>query len=121
MNFKIFMILLIYMVFILWLSTQPIPENAEELFPYQDKVFHFIIYSIFATIVHLGMKKSSIKYSCLTLWIAPIILSATYGTFIEICQVFVPTRSFEINDILVNTLGGISGSSLIQMILRVKA
>ncbi|MCX8065761.1 MAG: VanZ family protein [Candidatus Hydrogenedentes bacterium] len=118
MNPKILIVLLIYMGIILWLSLQPIPENAKELFPFQDKVVHFILYFFLAVIMYLGLKKSTVKYSYLKLWIIPVIFSIVYGGLIEICQIFVPTRSFDYNDIIVNTFGGISGSSLIQFLTK---
>ncbi len=107
-------------MFILWISIQPVPENAKELFPYQDKVVHFILYSLLAIITYLTLQRSKTDYTSATLCTIPILVASIYGGFIEVCQIFVPTRSFDANDILVNCFGGAIGSGLMQILIKTR-
>lgn len=120
MNVKFSIVLVLYMIFIFWISIQPVPENTKELFPYQDKVVHFVLYTLLATIGYLTLHRSQTRYTNLILWLLPIIIASFYGGFIEFCQLFVPTRSFETNDIIVNCFGGITGSTLMQILTRTR-
>ncbi len=117
MNVKFLIVLIAYMVFVFWLSIKPMPEDAKDLFPYQDKIVHFILYSLLAIIAYLVFQKSTVEYKRLTLWLFPILLALIYGWAIEVYQLYVPTRSFEVNDIIVNCFGGIAGSTVMQAIV----
>lgn len=116
-NVKFLIVLIVYMAFVFWLSIKPVPENAKDLFPYQDKVVHFVLYSLLATIAYLVFQKSTVEYKRLTLWFLPVVLVLIYGWAIEVCQLYVPTRSFEVNDIIVNCFGGIAGSTVMHAII----
>jgi len=109
LNKKYLTITVIYAIFVFYLSVQPITEETPEWFPYQDKVFHVMLYAIFSFILAIGMRQGKKQYLVKTVFYMSFVISFIYGFFIEICQIFVPTRSFEVLDITANSIGSILG------------
>lgn len=112
MKIRYLIITIIYAMFIFWISIQPITQITPDWFPYQDKVFHAILYGILSALVFVGLIRSEQRYSNRTIGYISVCISFVYGFFIEICQIFVPTRSFDLFDSLANLIG-----SLISVIL----
>lgn len=110
MNKIPFFISLIYAVFLLWISIQPIYQPPPELFPWQDKVVHTMLYTIFAILLSLTWKNEIWNTSPFLAISYTIGIVSTYGLLLEICQIFIPTRSFEWIDIGANILGGAVGT-----------
>lgn len=113
MNKKYLIITIAYAVFVLWISIQPITQETPEWFPYQDKVVHIILYTILSNFLTLGMIQSEKQYVMKVIFSFCVLTSFSYGLFIEICQIFVPTRSFEVLDLLANLTGSLIGVILI--------
>ncbi len=109
MRKKYLFITIVYAIFVFWLSIQPITEPTPDLFPYQDKVVHIFLYTILSLLIALGMGKNDEPYLTKIIFTLSVITSFSYGFFIEICQIFVPTRSFEVWDLLANLIGSITG------------
>lgn len=109
MRRKYLFITILYAIFVFWLSIQPIIEPTPDLFPYQDKVVHIFLYTILSLLITLGMIRNDKQYLTKIIPALSIIISFFYGFFIEICQIFVPTRSFEVWDLLANLIGSITG------------
>lgn len=79
------------------------------------KSAHFILYTLlggFLTCVLCRFKKPSWR-----IWISAVIITACYAAADEFHQIFVPGRSGELRDILIDTSGGILGSGIIFLIL----
>lgn len=72
--------------------------------PHFDKILHFGIYMILSALI--CVEKRFLK---LNDKIKILIFSALYGIVIEIIQYFEPWRSFELADILADTLGALAG------------
>lgn len=81
--------------------------------PYLDKIAHTILYAGLAFVVSLGIWRSNEHVVPKIQFIIPIAFATLYGISDEIHQIFVPNRSFEIADILVDFLG----ATIIQFIL----
>lgn len=75
-------------------------NNNEPLIPYFDKIVHFGIFGILGLIITLQKKSAEYK---------TLIICALYGIIIEIIQYFLPWRSFEIMDMIFDTLGAGAG------------
>lgn len=82
------------------------------------KSAHFILYTVFGIFVMCvlcGLKKPTVK-----VWIAAAAITAVYAATDEFHQIFVPGRSGELRDILIDTSGGILGSGIIFIVCCLK-
>lgn len=71
------------------------------------ELMHFLEYLILGILLINVLKQNSIKYNVILM---SIMFSFVYAVTDEIHQVFVPGRTFEYLDILLDTLGSILGS-----------
>jgi len=117
LNKKYLFISVIYALFVFWASIQPITSETTELFPYQDKVVHAFLYTVFAIIIAIGMVRNEKGYNPKIVIILSIIIPFIYGALMEVCQNFVPTRSFEIFDLFANLIGSVIGTTLVSLTL----
>ncbi len=94
-------IVIIYSLFILFVSFLPLKRIPQfEEFPV-DKIFHYFLYLI---LVYFCMSAfTSAKY------IKSFFYALFLGIFVEVVQYFLPYRSFDFKDIIVSTLGSITG------------
>jgi VanZ family protein len=93
----------------LWASTTPEPPG-KSLFdlPMADKAVHFCGYALLCWLVAMSMRRAQHSYQTLTLLLAPVLFATLYGILNEIIQTFVAARSYEIGDIVANTLGAVA-------------
>ncbi len=104
-------IVVLYAIFIFLLSADPEPPKPSEVvgleIPYADKIFHFFLYAIFGTILFMAAEKSNFSLE------TSIYFSTAFGmiyAFIdEIHQSFVPGRSCDPLDFLVDVVGILAG------------
>ena len=89
-------ILLAYWAFITILALMPAPQS-ENLFPFSDKILHFISFLVLLFLFDKSFKKQISPLTVVGLF--------CYGILIEFIQSLTPTRSAEITDILANLLG----------------
>ena len=87
---------------------------AENSFTYAfkvDKIVHILLFVMLSYTLLLYFKKSNKKYlKNKRVQIIAIILCIVYGIFLELYQkLFVPSRSFDIADILADAIGAIFG------------
>ncbi|HOV33477.1 MAG TPA: VanZ family protein [Candidatus Hydrogenedens sp.] len=115
MNRKYLFISIVYALFVFWVSIQPITKETTELFPYQDKVVHAFLYMIFAIIIATGMVRNENGYNPKMVIILSIIIPFIYSALLEVCQKFVPTRSFEMFDLFANLIGSVIGITLVSL------
>jgi VanZ family protein len=64
-------------------------------------IFYTILYYLFFRAINFGKKAKNY-------WL-PLLITCLYGFSDEVHQLFVPTRTFQLKDILVNFLGATSG------------
>jgi VanZ family protein len=89
------------------MSTDNINHDRWRIFPWEDKLAHYILYTFLSFILLLdfnGKKNSSISKIILLLSIG-----IAYGGLMEIIQIFVPGRSGDVIDFLFDTAGVITG------------
>ena len=91
-----------YLVLLFYLCLTPTaPEGFSKLsLPHADKIIHFLAYLCLGFLFHQILARTP----RILLFKATVI-----GVVIEILQTQVPTRSFELADILANTLGAFTG------------
>ena len=87
---------------------------AENSFTYAfkvDKIVHILLFFILVYTLLLYFKKSNEKYlKNKRVQIISIIICIVYGIFLEFFQkLFVPSRSFDIADILADAIGAVFG------------
>lgn len=95
-----------YSLFIIIMSLIPVEQPPAVEFPFLDKVIHGILYWLLAFIVANTLarrRKNRIVF-------ISFIYSFGLGCLIECIQFFLPYRSFEGADIMVNGLGSLLGS-----------
>ncbi len=105
MNPRYGLLVPLYCAALFWLSSQPLTLPPTPLFPGADKVVHMILYAGLAVLVFLTLHHSGRNHSPAVQYGIPIIFCLLYGISDEIHQLFVPTRSFDLLDILADTLG----------------
>ncbi len=70
-----------------------------------DKVFHAIFYAIFTLLVYLQFTLTGQKAPGLKFVIKAALLCILYGFCIEMIQRWLPTRSFDLFDVLADCVG----------------
>ena len=113
MKYLIWVIAEILIIFIIMI----LPGNklpAENSFTYAfkvDKIVHILLFFILGYTLLLYFKKSNKKYlKNKRVQIIAIIICIVYGIFLEFFQkLFVPSRSFDIADILADAIGAVFG------------
>ena len=69
---------------------------------HSDKVLHFVIFAITALLIHLSFERLSI-------W-SLLAFGTIYGLILEVIQIYIPGRSFELMDLLSDIGGTLIGS-----------
>jgi len=101
------------MGFIFYMGSVP-GSNVPPLFPYQDIVYHFMIYLILAVLFSRALKNTYPKLKKRELVIITAIFAVLYGASDELHQLFTPGRSAAFSDVLIDGLGGFIGSLLLR-------
>ncbi len=77
--------------------------------PYKDKILHFGIFAILGCLI--TYEKNNADYKTL-------ILCTLYGIMIEIIQIFLPWRGFEIADMVCDSVGALAGIIVAKRYLK---
>lgn len=108
--------LISYMMFIFYLSSQPADVYAGvEVFDIPRLILHVGEYGILGILMNLVVTQISSKTSKRVLYSS--FFSSLYGITDEIHQYFVPTRCFDVYDILADTIGGVAGAVFLIVLL----
>ncbi len=102
----------IVVVMLSLMKGEALPHIPWFMFPYFDKIVHFVLYFVFATLlIHDFQHYSKIKLKHWQIIAASIIIVVGYGGFLEILQ-RIPSlhRSTDFFDFLANTSGAIVAS-----------
>jgi len=94
---------------ILYFSILP-AEKIRRVFPYQDLVFHFIVYAILGYFFIRAAGGSLRGVSQKRLVLISVLFCFVYGGAIEFYQLSVPGRNFSGLDMLINGAGACLGS-----------
>lgn len=98
------LIYLTYIIYLCYLSLKSV-NMSEPPFPHFDKVAHFAAHSILSFLFLLNWNKLNLAF----------IQSLCIGVGIEVAQYFVPSRSFDVLDMLANSLGALFLIGLIKV------
>ena len=110
--------LISYMTFVFYLSSQPAEASAEIwILGIPTVVMHVGEYAILGLLMNSVMTQIFSRASKSILYSS--VLSSFYGVTDEIHQHFVPTRCFDIHDILADTAGGVTGAVFLTVLLTV--
>ena len=95
-------------------------DSANMSFSLLDKLIHVCMYGILSLLLTVGLKKQGsypqIRFNAI--WVS-LTVCILYGFFIEVLQLQVPDRDFELGDILANTIGGGVGIGLFYLIYKI--
>ena len=83
-------------------------------FPGSDKVAHFLLYFVLGVLLGRAALRGELRRGA---WVA-FIIGAAYGGFDEIHQAFVPQRTPDLMDFLVDIFGVALGVLLIRRLIR---
>jgi len=100
-------ILFLYMFLVFYYSTTEEPEFLENIpeFDFRDKLFHVLEYGILSFLTYNAFKHHKLLKEKVFLY--SIMFSVIYGILIEINQIFIPGRGFEILDIAADFIGSL--------------
>ncbi len=84
-------------------------DDSEPKIPYFDKIVHFGIFGLLAMLATIEKKTASI---------ATLLVCAAYGVAIELIQYFLPWRSFEVLDMVFDTLGAGAGIIAANILMK---
>ena len=87
-------------------------ESSTISFPFLDKVVHFILFFIQSILITNTLYEYSDRNNRIIL-ILSIILLLLFGLIIEIQQIYLPYRTFEIMDLIANFVGVLFGSFVV--------
>jgi VanZ family protein len=90
----------------------------EPPFEYFDKLVHFCLYSGLSAVVAVGLQQARHRYSAKMLMMIPVAFSALYGITDEVHQLFVPSRTFSIGDMLFDAFGALAAAAFLLVVYR---
>ena len=100
-----YLAIILYCMFIFWMSHQSHPPGSQINFEGADKMAHFMVYGILAALVSVGLHRAPEPCSIRVRIVAPILFASLYGVSDEIHQIFTPGRTFSFLDMLADALG----------------
>lgn len=97
-------------VFLLIVSLIPTPDVVPGPPLGFDKLAHFVLYAVFAFLIHRAMKQNAhLKHSPSAAGALSAVAAALYGLGMEGLQAMLPYRSAETWDAVANALGALIG------------
>lgn len=100
------------------ISNENLETIVEVLQPFVRKLAHFSIYTLGGILIYNMINKYKLTRKRKVIYTA--IIGALYATSDEIHQLFVPYRSGQITDVLLDTCGVITGVILFIIIEKIK-
>lgn len=92
------------------------------LFPFADKLIHFGVFAVLTFLwARVGTLDEEKKIKWRKLLTNLLVFSIFFPIFIEYLQMYVPNRSFELEDILANLFGGLIGFSGFIILYKAKS
>lgn len=99
-----------YAGFLFYLSSLSQPSVPE--FPLSDKIYHLGLYAGLGFLLARATRGSSTAWTGKKLLMAAFLGASLYGTTDEIHQIFVPQRSWEMLDLMMDGAGGFLGGGV---------
>lgn len=113
-----FVIAILWTCFVTTLSLMTISsENGKSIvFDFNDKYVHFAFYLVFVIVWFWFLIKTKFAKNAKNIALISAIL---YGIIMEICQgVFTTTRTPDVYDVVANTLGALTGITIINQVYK---
>ena len=113
-----FVIAILWTSFVTTLSLITISsENGKSIvFDFNDKYVHFAFYLVFVLVWFWFLIKTKFVKNAKNIALISAIL---YGIIMEICQgVFTTTRTPDVYDVVANTLGALTGITIINQVYK---
>lgn len=109
LNFRVLLPLgfFIFITFIIYLADTADHNFAFRLIghiPYGDKLMHGLLYGVMALFLNFGLKYKSYKWSGFNMQLGAIIV-LIFATLEEISQYWLPSRTFDLGDLLADFVG----------------
>lgn len=102
----------VYAGFIFLVSSIPVPEVVPDIYGF-DKLMHFAVYSVFGWLLAMTLKDSHRYFATASsIVLLALVISFSYGAFIELWQHFISGRSSSFADAVANGAGGLFGASI---------
>jgi len=92
---------IIWMIFIFYISSLSSPPSPGEGIKFFNEIFHFSEYLILSFLFLRMFNSYNFKHS----FLLAIIFSIIYALTDEIHQLFIPYRAFEIKDLIIDSFG----------------
>lgn len=86
--------------------------------PLADKAVHLGLYGFLGGLVAIGARSSWPDLSTAQRVIRCVLITAAYGLSDELHQLFVPFRSFDLWDLLADTIGAAIGAAIVTRFLE---
>lgn len=96
---------LTYAVLILIFSSIPDLSPPQLGFEYQDKLYHFIEYSIFSVLLFFALLNSQRDFLRKNVLLISLLIGASFGILDELHQKFIPGRQADILDFTADFVG----------------
>ena len=96
---------LAYAILILIVSSIPDLSPPQLGFEYQDKLYHFIEYSIFSVLLFFALLNSSKDFLRKNVLLISLLIGASFGILDELHQKFIPGRQADVLDFTADFVG----------------
>jgi VanZ family protein len=96
---------LVYAVLILIVSSIPDLKTPQLGFENQDKLYHFIEYSIFSVLLFFALLNSNKNFLRKNVLLISLLIGASFGILDELHQKFIPGRTADILDFTADFVG----------------
>lgn len=94
-----------YAILILIVSSIPNLKTPELGFENQDKLYHFIEYSIFSALLFFALLNSNKNFLRKNVLLISLLIGASFGILDELHQKFIPGRTADILDFTADFVG----------------
>lgn len=105
-------LVILYVILIFYLSSGPVTVDL----PGSDKLYHMAEYGILSFLLYNALSSSFKRERPWKIVLLAIILTVLYGISDEFHQLFVPSRSADVYDVVADA----SGAIIMQGLIRIK-
>lgn len=99
-----FFMLISYIIFLADTADHNFAFHLVGHIPYGDKLAHAVLYGIMALLLNYGLNFKSIRFFGLSLQIGAVLV-LVFATLEEFTQYYIPSRTFDMGDLLADFIG----------------
>ncbi len=116
--FKLWVPVIVYAVFIFWMSSSEEPLTLKLSFPHANKLTHFLEYLIFGFLLIRALHGSGVKMARRGLIFLTFMIGAFYGFTDELHQSVVPGRFATVADFIFDSIGTFVGAVTFTALIK---